>query len=311
MKVLIVENSLERLHLAGGVLAEPGYSVDSVADADRAIELAAKRSYDAVILDLIPPRETSLRVLHEVRESDDEVRILILTERDQIHDRVTALIQGADDYLVKPISLDELNNRIRKLLRDKIDLESNKERTGNKTECSEKTSKLIANLLDHCTCDRGPIELVISTVNPVALLHRACADLTGPLDETGVRFNLPDGKMPTLLCDAGLMHRLLVKLLLCAFDRCPGGKEIVVGLSPTGGSCAISIESPLVKPLSDFELRRLFRDLRPRKSGHAMARSPANLSLARNYAERMNLNLQASMLPNDRFNIELSNIKVA
>jgi DNA-binding response OmpR family regulator len=63
------------------------------------------------------PTEFSLLVLPEIREFNRDVEILILSARDQFRDRVTALIQGADDYLVKPFSFDELYARIDELLR--------------------------------------------------------------------------------------------------------------------------------------------------------------------------------------------------
>ena len=69
-----------------------------------AIRRVTAISYQIIILDLKLPKESSLLVLHEVRETNREVEILMLSQQDEIHDRVTALIQGADDYLVKPVS---------------------------------------------------------------------------------------------------------------------------------------------------------------------------------------------------------------
>ncbi len=120
MKVLVVEDSKKLLTPLSAELREFGYEVDVVADAAEAISYASEHSYDIIILDLMLPKESSLLVLHEIRELDREVEILILSTADQIHDRVTALIQGADDYLVKPFSFDDLHTRIQALVKRRV-----------------------------------------------------------------------------------------------------------------------------------------------------------------------------------------------
>jgi len=124
MKVLVVEDSANLLTSLSAELKKFGYEVDVVADAAAAISYAAERSYDIIILDLMLPKESSLLVLHEIRELDREVEILILSKRDQIHDRVTALIQGADDYLVHPFSFNDLHERIQSLVKHRASPES-------------------------------------------------------------------------------------------------------------------------------------------------------------------------------------------
>jgi len=112
MKVLVVVDSAKlQISLSSG-LQDLGYTVDVVADGSEAIAYASSGEYDIIILDLTLPKNSSLLVLHELRESNREVEILILSQPDQIHDRVTGLIQGADDYLVKPFSIDDLHARI-------------------------------------------------------------------------------------------------------------------------------------------------------------------------------------------------------
>ena len=114
MNLLLVESSRNAL-VAG--LVEIGYGVDRVGDGNTATARAAEREYDVIVLDLRLPSESSLLVLHEIRESDRRVDILVLAARNQIHDRVTALIQGADEYLVTPASADQLHARIERLAR--------------------------------------------------------------------------------------------------------------------------------------------------------------------------------------------------
>lgn len=117
MKVLVIADSEKLLTSLSTALGESGYEVDVVADTAGAIKYAAEGSYDIIILDLMLPGKSSLLVLHELRELDQAVEILILSTADQIHDRVTALIQGADDYLVKPFSYDDLHTRIQVLMK--------------------------------------------------------------------------------------------------------------------------------------------------------------------------------------------------
>jgi len=117
MKVLVVEDSAKLLTPLIADLRESGYMVDAVADTTQAISHASAHDYDIIIIDLMLPIESSLLVLHEIRELDRKVEILILSTQDQIHDRVTALIQGADDYLVHPFSFDDLHSRIQSLVK--------------------------------------------------------------------------------------------------------------------------------------------------------------------------------------------------
>jgi len=177
MKILFVEDTSTQQGSLAFDLRRPGYTVDVVNDSDRAIELAASRGYKVIILDLMLPRESSLLVLHEIRESNRDVKILLLSEHDQVHDRVTALIQGANDYLVKPFSFDELHACIQKLLRRKFSQASISETSDLEPDNSEHTNRLIAELLERCTCDHGPIELVISEIKAAALLKRVSFEL--------------------------------------------------------------------------------------------------------------------------------------
>ncbi len=123
MKVRVVEHSSNSEISLGTGLESLGYAVDVVADGTEAITYASCNNYDVIIMDLMLPKASILLALHEIRELDRDVDILILSTPEQIHDRVTALIQGADDYLVKPFSVDDLNASIQSLLRHKANSE--------------------------------------------------------------------------------------------------------------------------------------------------------------------------------------------
>jgi two-component system response regulator QseB len=98
-------------------LASDSYAVDWVRDGRAAETALADGAHDLVLLDLGLPRKDGLTLLRELRARGSRVPVLILTARDAVSDRVQGLDAGADDYLVKPFSLEELAARMRALLR--------------------------------------------------------------------------------------------------------------------------------------------------------------------------------------------------
>lgn len=117
MRILLVED--DRL-LGDGVragLAQGGFAVDWAQDGEEALLAATTAAYDAIVLDIGLPKVDGWRVLRQVRASGNAVPVLVLTARDAIDDRVKGLDSGADDYLVKPFDLAELQARLRALLR--------------------------------------------------------------------------------------------------------------------------------------------------------------------------------------------------
>ena len=117
MRVLVIEDS-ERLRrsLRHG-LEQLGWDVDSAADGNEGLALLRDRQPDAIVLDLMLPGLPGLEVLKRARGQGSEAQILILSARDRIEDRVRGLESGADDYLVKPFSFDELCARLQALVR--------------------------------------------------------------------------------------------------------------------------------------------------------------------------------------------------
>ena len=115
MKLLLVEDS-ERLQrsLSAG-LKKVGFTVDQAFDGEEALACTAVNRYDAIILDLMLPKIDGLTVLGRLRSNGNNCQVLILSANDQTEDRVRGLDLGADDYLVKPFSFDELVSRLRAL----------------------------------------------------------------------------------------------------------------------------------------------------------------------------------------------------
>ncbi len=117
MRILLVED--DEL-LGNGVytgLGQDGYAVDWVKDGEAAELFLRSGEYELVILDLGLPKRSGVDVLRDLRASGDEIPVLILTARDSIEDKVIGLDSGADDYMIKPFDLEELNARIRALMR--------------------------------------------------------------------------------------------------------------------------------------------------------------------------------------------------
>ena len=118
MKVLVVEDEQRIAQFLKKGLAEKGYVVDAVGNADAALELLSGSPPDLVILDLmIPGSRDGLELCRELRSRGVRSKILMLTARDTVQNKIEGLDAGADDYLVKPFSFRELLARIRALLR--------------------------------------------------------------------------------------------------------------------------------------------------------------------------------------------------
>lgn len=119
MRLLIVEDEKELLESVAEGLRLSGYAVDTAADGAEAEDLFWSETYDLIVLDINLPKIDGFTLLKEIREEDKQVNVIMLTARTQVADRVKGLDLGANDYLIKPFHFDELEARIRSLLRRK------------------------------------------------------------------------------------------------------------------------------------------------------------------------------------------------
>jgi two-component system, OmpR family, response regulator MprA len=115
--ILIVDDEPGVRESLSRALGLERFSVTEAEDGARALELIAKRGWDAIVLDVSMPEPDGLEVCRRLRAIGDSTPILMLTARDAVDDRVAGLDAGADDYLVKPFALKELLARLRALLR--------------------------------------------------------------------------------------------------------------------------------------------------------------------------------------------------
>ena len=120
MKILIVEDEYQLQKIVAKGLRKCGYAVDTAIDGEVALEQFEVNEYDLIILDLNLPKVDGMDVLREIRKKNLTVKVLILSARHDINDRVAGLDDGANDYLVKPFDFHELEARIRCLLRQQI-----------------------------------------------------------------------------------------------------------------------------------------------------------------------------------------------
>lgn len=116
VRLLVIEDDARTGEYLKKGLAESGYSVDWVRDGADGLHLALENAYDLIVLDVMLPGMDGWGVMAALRSQRD-TRVLFLTARDQLQDRIHGLELGADDYLVKPFSFVELVLRIRTLLK--------------------------------------------------------------------------------------------------------------------------------------------------------------------------------------------------
>jgi len=113
MELLVVEDERRMLELLRKGLSEEGHSVACAADGSEGLRMASEKRFDAVILDVMMPRMDGFEMARCMRQRDNHTPVLMLTAKDSVPDIVHGLEIGADDYLTKPFSFDELLLRLR------------------------------------------------------------------------------------------------------------------------------------------------------------------------------------------------------
>ena len=123
MRILLVEDEKKISSFIERSLKEEHYVVDVAPDGEEGLFLADVNPYDLIILDLMLPKKDGLSICKELRSKKNSTPILMLTARDAVEDKIRGLDAGADDYLTKPFSFDELLARLRALMRRPRSLE--------------------------------------------------------------------------------------------------------------------------------------------------------------------------------------------
>ncbi|WKY45093.1 response regulator transcription factor [Eubacteriaceae bacterium ES2] len=117
MRLLVIEDDKALNDIIAKRLKEEGHIIDKCFDGSSGLDYAQAMKYDCIILDIMIPKIDGISLLKTIRAQGNESKVLILTARDEVEDRVKGLDAGADDYLIKPFAFDELYARIRALVR--------------------------------------------------------------------------------------------------------------------------------------------------------------------------------------------------
>jgi two-component system copper resistance phosphate regulon response regulator CusR len=126
MRLLIIEDQQDLREIIKKRFEKESYSVDVCEDGLEAMDYLALTTYDGIILDIMLPKLDGLSVLKNLRRDGKDTPVLLLSAKGTVEDRVKGLDLGADDYLVKPFSFDELLARVRSMMRRKPNYVSNK-----------------------------------------------------------------------------------------------------------------------------------------------------------------------------------------
>ncbi len=164
MKVLLIEDDGKIASFVQKGLGEQGFVVDASDDGDEGYHLATTQAYDVIVLDIMLPGRDGLSILRNLREMNNTVPVIILTARSALNERIEGLNLGADDYLCKPVFVEELVARIHAVTRRASG------ETLNLMQCGD----LVVNLISREVRAGGnPVELTAREFNLLELLMRS------------------------------------------------------------------------------------------------------------------------------------------
>ena len=143
MKLLVVEDEKKLCEMIAKSLHRAGYEVDTCNDGEKALDMIYAEMYDLIVLDLNLPGMDGMEILRELRKENEETKVLILSARSQISDKVEGLDSGANDYMEKPFHLQELEARVRSLTRRTVGY-------GWKTTATQRASRAYLKLPTTC-----------------------------------------------------------------------------------------------------------------------------------------------------------------
>ncbi|NLC94995.1 MAG: response regulator transcription factor [Bacilli bacterium] len=143
MRLLLAEDETELANALATILKRHNYAVDVVYNGEDALYYLETEVYDALILDIMMPKVDGIEVLRRIRSKGNNIPVLILTAKSEVEDKVLGLDTGADDYLTKPFSTQELLARIRAITRRRSEILENRLKFGD-VELDRLTYELIS-----------------------------------------------------------------------------------------------------------------------------------------------------------------------
>ncbi len=120
MRILIAEDEKSLNRILVKQFTKAGYSVDSCFDGESVFDYLVGAKYDAIVLDVMMPKLSGFEVLEKMRQNGDDTPVIFLTAKSEIEDKVYGLDSGANDYLTKPFSFEELAARVRMITRKSV-----------------------------------------------------------------------------------------------------------------------------------------------------------------------------------------------
>ncbi|HBN52177.1 DNA-binding response OmpR family regulator [Thalassospira sp. MBR-102] len=188
MRILIVEDNLVLADKIAAALRQTDHAVDLVHDGEDALRLVLQETFDLLILDLSLPGLDGIEILKTVRARKINLPVMILTARGNLDERVAGLDAGADDYMVKPFELSELEARARALLRRNIGQRNPAITVGKLTFNSVDRSVTIDGQPVSLTPrERGVLEILLLNVSQVISKEKIALHLFGFDDEASVK----------------------------------------------------------------------------------------------------------------------------
>ena len=130
MRILIVDDEVRLAEALGQIMTQNKYIADIVNDGESGYDYAMSGIYDVIILDVMLPKMNGFDIVRKMRENKEKTPVILLTAKDEITDKVKGLDCGADDYLTKPFSPEELLARVRALSRRQSEIVSNELKFG-------------------------------------------------------------------------------------------------------------------------------------------------------------------------------------
>ncbi|WP_409522544.1 response regulator [Nitrincola sp. MINF-07-Sa-05] len=135
MKILIIEDNAILAHGLRTVIEEAGYRADVLRDGEQAASYLKSGQYDLLMLDLGLPGVDGIEVLRNLRKRNNQIPVIIISARDRLDQRIMGLDEGADDYLCKPFSLEEVVARVRAVIRRSRSFSDNRLKNGELELC--------------------------------------------------------------------------------------------------------------------------------------------------------------------------------
>lgn len=184
MRLLLIEDAVDLADAIMARLVRVGYAVSHAADGEDAAELLATEPFDLVLLDINLPRKEGGKLLRELRMRKNRTPVLVITARAGVEDRIAFLDLGADDYLVKPFDLGELEARVRALLRRPMGMSASAETYGNLDfDAAARQVRVTGETVDLSRREFRLLEILIGQIGRLVHKERLLDQLFGPDDE--------------------------------------------------------------------------------------------------------------------------------